>query len=329
MDFCLGKYLIEHRLLFDSHLMTLSHGGCVSGLAANEAQLLLLLMDGTVKKQTVIAEVWESKGVYVTESSYHQLVRSLRLKLEAHGVAGSLIKTLPRFGLRFVGAVEHLPDETPPVRAGPATEPTASGPDAAQPVVARPAATVSTQDAPLPHEADERDSDAGAEGDIPVAHRNEQVTQLTAASAPGIKDEHTRTVAPAAPLEFDPRRLKPGTSEKPRPQVPRQARRFFSYKVVYLALSVWAAFLAWRTFFPKEEPFHFRYQQTIGGVHYFSTGKMEQRQLLKPLGIAPVPGSYIYQIDLGERDWLAICPRSIYEAPELCKTYFFEEVKTR
>src|ERR1700676_2679998 len=91
--------------------MTFSQGHAVTGLAANEAELLLILMQGVATKQAVIEQIWESKGMFVTEGSYHQLVRSLRLKLEEQGVAGSLIKTLPRLGLKFVGAVERIADQ--------------------------------------------------------------------------------------------------------------------------------------------------------------------------------------------------------------------------
>ena len=91
--------------------MTFSQGNAVTGLAANEAELLLILMQGIASKQAVIEQIWESKGMFVTEGSYHQLVRSLRLKLEEQGVAGSLIKTLPRLGLKFVGAVERIADQ--------------------------------------------------------------------------------------------------------------------------------------------------------------------------------------------------------------------------
>ncbi|MGY4730823.1 winged helix-turn-helix domain-containing protein [Burkholderia pyrrocinia] len=106
----MGKYLIEHRFLFDNHLMTLSHDGRVTRLVANEVELLQMLMQGTITKQAVIEQVWESKGMYVTEGSYHQLVRSLRLKLEEQGISSGMIKTLPRLGLKFVGALESVAD---------------------------------------------------------------------------------------------------------------------------------------------------------------------------------------------------------------------------
>ena len=191
------------------------------------------------------------------------------------------------------------------------------------------AATESTQNS-LPH-APAEDGHRGATGytGASFTRRKADEAGLLVAACQRDQDGLDGELAPAAPVDFAPHWVAPAASPNPHPSKRRPMQRVAVYTAVYITLGVWAAFLAWRTFFPERDTFQFRYQQTIGGVHYFSTGKMEQRRLLRPLGIAPAPGSYIYQIDLGERDWLAICPKSIYEAPELCKAYFFEEVKTR
>ncbi|WP_226377342.1 MULTISPECIES: winged helix-turn-helix domain-containing protein [Burkholderia] len=104
----LKKCLIERRLIFDSQLMTLSGEVTITQLTANETELLLILLEGMATKQAIISRVWESKGMFVTDGSYYQLVRALRVKLQDQGISGSLIKTLPRIGLKFVGAVEPL-----------------------------------------------------------------------------------------------------------------------------------------------------------------------------------------------------------------------------
>ncbi|SDV46921.1 winged helix-turn-helix domain-containing protein [Chitinasiproducens palmae] len=102
------RYLIENRLFFDSHLMTLESVGQRSELTANEAELLCLVLDGEASKAAVMARVWTDKGVIVTDSSYHQLTRALRLRLAEHGIAPALLKTLPRHGVRFMGQVRRL-----------------------------------------------------------------------------------------------------------------------------------------------------------------------------------------------------------------------------
>lgn len=297
------KYLIEHRLVFDSNLMTLSNGDLVTALAANETELLTLLMQGIATKQAVIEQVWESKGMVVTEGSYHQLVRALRLKLEEQGVPGSLIKTLPRLGLKFIGTAEPVA-EAPASAFAPSPLPTPSPEPAAEASVsaggsdatdadsiAAEASDASTQ-APLP----ELSGEAAAPSFVP-----EPATMLSAASL-----ATPEATAPA--------------NEAP----PKKRRRLVTY-AVYGALIAWAGVLAWKTFFDGTRKFEFPFAQTVDGVHYFSNGRMEQKALLQSIHVTPAAGSYIYQIALGNNDWLAVCPKSIYEAPEQCETYFVEK----
>ncbi|RIV55207.1 helix-turn-helix domain-containing protein, partial [Burkholderia pseudomallei] len=109
----LSKYQIDGSVVFDSQAMTLSRGDIVTTLTANETELLCILMQGTASKQAVIEQIWESKGLFVTEGSYHQLVRALRVKLDEQGIPPTQVKTLPRLGLRFLGFAELL-DASPP-----------------------------------------------------------------------------------------------------------------------------------------------------------------------------------------------------------------------
>jgi cholera toxin transcriptional activator len=106
------KYLIEDLVTFDVHHMTLRGTSRLIELTANESELLEMLLDGLSTKSAIIHRVWGSKGLIVTDSSYHQLVRSVRSRLEESGVSGSLIKTLPRQGLKFMGIVRPLPSES-------------------------------------------------------------------------------------------------------------------------------------------------------------------------------------------------------------------------
>lgn len=293
------KYLIEHRLVFDSNLMTLSNGDLVTALAANETELLTLLMQGIATKQAVIEQVWESKGMVVTEGSYHQLVRALRLKLEEQGVPGSLIKTLPRLGLKFIGTVEPVA-EAPASVVAPSPLPS---PEAA----AEAGVSNETDAAPIAAEA----SDASTQAPLREASGEAAVPSLAPEPAATLSASAGSLAAPEATAL---------ANEAP----PKKRRRLVTY-AVYGVLIAWAGVLAWKTFFDGTRKFEFPFAQTVDGVHYFSNGKMEQKELLQSIHVTPAAGSYIYQIALGNNDWLAVCPKSIYEAPEQCETYFVEK----
>lgn len=106
------KYLIENLAIFDSDHPSLSSNGRLIELNANESELLAMILGGLVSKSDIIQQVWGDKGLIVTDNSYHQLVRAVRNRLEEFGISGGLIKTLPRQGLKFVGVVSVLPNET-------------------------------------------------------------------------------------------------------------------------------------------------------------------------------------------------------------------------
>ncbi|MGU3414623.1 transcriptional regulator [Enterobacteriaceae bacterium C34A] len=93
-------------------------------LTPNERRLLELIISGKCKKETIFEEIWHSQGTIVSESSYHQLIKMLRRKLQFAGLPGSIIKTIPRYGLVLV------PEATPEAAVGDATE---SECDAAEP----------------------------------------------------------------------------------------------------------------------------------------------------------------------------------------------------
>lgn len=80
-------------------------------LTPNERRLLELIISGRCKKETIFEEIWHSQGTIVSESSYHQLIKMLRRKLQLAGLPGSIIKTIPRYGLALV------PEEAPEAHA--------------------------------------------------------------------------------------------------------------------------------------------------------------------------------------------------------------------
>lgn len=77
-------------------------------LTPNERRLLELIISGKCKKETIFEEIWHSQGTIVSESSYHQLIKMLRRKLQQSGLPGNIIKTIPRCGIVLV------PYEPPP-----------------------------------------------------------------------------------------------------------------------------------------------------------------------------------------------------------------------
>lgn len=68
-------------------------------LTPNERRLLELIISGKGKKETIIEEIWHSRGTIVGESSYHQLIKMLRRKFQIAGLPYSVIKTIPRHGI--------------------------------------------------------------------------------------------------------------------------------------------------------------------------------------------------------------------------------------
>ena len=89
------------RVAFDPSRSCLENltTGKVIYLSPAEGKLLQLLTEEKGSKQNIIYEIWEKNGTIVGESSYHQLVKMLRGKLNQAGLPKSVIKTVPRFGV--------------------------------------------------------------------------------------------------------------------------------------------------------------------------------------------------------------------------------------
>lgn len=71
-------------------------------LTPNERRLLELIISGKCKKEAIFEEIWHSQGTIVSESSYHQLIKMLRRKLQSAGLPRSIIKTIPRCGIMLM-----------------------------------------------------------------------------------------------------------------------------------------------------------------------------------------------------------------------------------
>jgi DNA-binding winged helix-turn-helix (wHTH) protein len=103
--------VLEGRVLFDRQRRHLSTQDAHVELKEHEARLLSALLDGIQDKREIIALLWESRGVIVTENNYYKVVKGLRNAFEAVGLSADLLKTLPRVGVAFVGSFAPLTDE--------------------------------------------------------------------------------------------------------------------------------------------------------------------------------------------------------------------------
>ncbi|MBS3050425.1 winged helix-turn-helix domain-containing protein [Enterobacter mori] len=105
--------LLSGSVIFSPLKRTLTGEQTIAKLTENEACLLKMLLEKTCSKREVMSEIWEKRGVIVTESSYYKLVRQLRKSFVSAGLDDSLIMTLPRIGISYSGTKEiTLPENT-------------------------------------------------------------------------------------------------------------------------------------------------------------------------------------------------------------------------
>ncbi|CAJ0998333.1 hypothetical protein NVIRENTERO_03277 [Sodalis praecaptivus] len=82
-----------------------SNGGRSIELSENSYRFLLLLLKGETDKQNLINQVWAEQRGSVSESSYYGQLYLLRKAFNLVGLPNSLIKTIPRKGVKYVGHV--------------------------------------------------------------------------------------------------------------------------------------------------------------------------------------------------------------------------------
>lgn len=66
-----------------------------------QRRLFCILLSGVTRKQEVIESVWENNHITITDNNYHQLIYQCRTLLSRHGIPPEVIKTIPRYGVRF------------------------------------------------------------------------------------------------------------------------------------------------------------------------------------------------------------------------------------
>lgn len=78
-------------------------------LTPSERKLLEIILEGKASKENIFEHIWHSRGTIVGESSYHQLIKTLRRKLQRAGLPSTVIKTLPRYGLIYIHPDDNAP----------------------------------------------------------------------------------------------------------------------------------------------------------------------------------------------------------------------------
>ncbi|PNS11946.1 transcriptional regulator [Mixta theicola] len=82
--------------------------GTVISLSENNYRFLLLLLNGETDKQNIINQVWHEQRGSVSDSSYYGQIYMLRKAFELVGLSSSLIKTIPRKGVKYMGKVGKI-----------------------------------------------------------------------------------------------------------------------------------------------------------------------------------------------------------------------------
>ncbi|MGB9096030.1 winged helix-turn-helix domain-containing protein [Erwinia sp.] len=94
------KFVPEKRFL-------ISVSGNIVSLSENSYRFLILLLEGENDKQKIINQIWHEQRGVVSDSSYYGQIYTLRKSFELVGLSSSLIKTIPRRGVKYVGKVSR------------------------------------------------------------------------------------------------------------------------------------------------------------------------------------------------------------------------------
>lgn len=99
-------YLLDENIQFIPEKgLLVSDSGKTVNLSENSYRFLKLLLEGESNKQTIINQIWHEQRGVVSDSSYYGQIHSLRKSFELVGLPGSLIKTIPRRGVKYIGKV--------------------------------------------------------------------------------------------------------------------------------------------------------------------------------------------------------------------------------
>jgi DNA-binding winged helix-turn-helix (wHTH) protein len=82
--------------------------GSVAILTENNLRFLQLLLNGVTEKEQIINQVWKEQRGAISESSYYGQLYMLRKAFVQVGLKESLIHTIPRKGVRYIGSVSQV-----------------------------------------------------------------------------------------------------------------------------------------------------------------------------------------------------------------------------
>ncbi|NIH92209.1 DNA-binding winged helix-turn-helix (wHTH) protein [Enterobacter asburiae] len=99
-------YTLENDVIFSPRKRSLiTKSGIAIELSENSYRFLILLLNGETDKHKIINQVWAEQNGAVSESSYYGQLYLLRRSFIEAGLPDSLIKTIPRKGVKYMGNV--------------------------------------------------------------------------------------------------------------------------------------------------------------------------------------------------------------------------------
>ncbi|MBS0053999.1 hypothetical protein [Yersinia sp. Marseille-Q3913] len=102
-------FKLEETVLFSPAQRCLNGpNGTIAILTENNIRFLKLLLSGVTEKEQIINQVWKEQRGAVSESSYYGQLYMLRKAFVQVGLKESLIHTIPRKGVRYIGTVNQI-----------------------------------------------------------------------------------------------------------------------------------------------------------------------------------------------------------------------------
>ncbi|MEY4922100.1 MAG: hypothetical protein RLY17_817 [Pseudomonadota bacterium] len=102
-------FKLEGTVLFSPAQRCLNGpNGSVAILTENNLRFLQLLINGVTEKEQIINQVWKEQRGAISESSYYGQLYMLRKAFVQVGLKESLIHTIPRKGVRYIGSVSQV-----------------------------------------------------------------------------------------------------------------------------------------------------------------------------------------------------------------------------
>ncbi len=103
------RFTLEEIAIFSpsEHRLT-GMDGSVAELTENNRRFLLLLLNGVTAKEKIMHAVWKEQRGVISESSYYGQLYMLRNAFSRVGLHKSLIRTIPRKGVQYVGRIQRM-----------------------------------------------------------------------------------------------------------------------------------------------------------------------------------------------------------------------------